>query len=76
VKIQRKFIASAIGFFALLSAAGSVLDYGTDEMHWPTGPTSVVADDMHWPTEPTTVLADDMHCPTGPTWVDPTEGAF
>jgi hypothetical protein len=69
VKIQRKFIASAIGFFALLSAAGSVLDYGTDDMHWPTGPTTVVAESVPAGTQ-------DMHWPTGPTSADPAEGAF
>lgn len=59
MQIQRKFVASALGLFVLLTAPiEGVLNSSThDDMHWPIKPSSVIAsasidgcDDMHWPT--------------------------
>jgi hypothetical protein len=39
----RMFIASAIALLGLLTATGA-LNYGLDDMHWPTGPAATVID--------------------------------
>src|SRR4029450_1672492 len=66
MRIQLKATASAIGLFAVLTAAiGANVDVAPDDMHWPTtGSVMATGDDMHWPTSSGTTSTDDMHWPT------------